>query len=162
MSVSKVLAGFPALAVALVFAFSSGAIAAGDAHHHDNAAGGATLVLNQGKKWQTDDVARQGMERLRSALAADLKAIHGGKQTASQYQALATKVNAEIANMVQNCKLDPKTDEQFHRVIAELLAGAEAMQGKDKAVAPRRGAERMATALDAYGRHFEHPGWRRL
>lgn len=160
MSGSKQRLQIAALVAAVALAFSAGALTAGEAHQH--AEGEAKLVLDHGRKWQTDEVARKGMEKVRAALAADLKAIHAGKQTAAQYQALAATVNAEVANMVKNCKLDPRADEQFHQVIAELMAGAESMEGKDKAVAPRRGAERAAKALNAYGRHFEHPGWKRL
>ncbi len=160
MSGSKQRLQIAALAAAVALAFSAGALAAGEEHKH--AQGEAKLVLDHGRKWQTDEVARKGMENVRNALAADLKAIHAGKQTAVQYQALAARVNAEVANMVKNCKLDPKADEQFHQVIAELMAGAESMEGKDQAAAPRRGAERAAKALNAYGRHFEHPGWKRL
>lgn len=160
MSGSKQRLQIAALVAAVTLAFPAGTLAAGDLHKHGQ--GEATLVLDHGKKWQTDEVARKGMESVRAALAADLKAIHAGKQTAPQYQALAAKVNAEVANMVKNCKLDPKADAQFHQVIAELMAGAESMEGKDKTISPRQGAERAAKALNAYGRHFEHPGWKRL
>ena len=63
---------------------------------------------------------------------------------------------------MQNCKLEPEADAQLHIVIAELLAGAEAMQRKDGGVEPRAGAERVAKALNAYGEHFEHAGWKRI
>jgi hypothetical protein len=63
---------------------------------------------------------------------------------------------------VQNCKLEPEADAQLHIVIAELLAGAEAMQGKEPGVARRAGAKRVVKALNAYGEHFEHAGWKRL
>ena len=162
MSGSRQSLQVAALAAAWFLASSSAVFAAGEEHPHEQAAGAAKLVLDHGKKWQTDAVARQSMERLRAALAVDLKAIHSGKQSKAQYDALAKKVNAEVANMVQNCKLEPKVDEQFHIVLTELLAAAEAMQRKDKDAAPRHGAERMAKALNDYGRYFEHPGWKRL
>jgi hypothetical protein len=67
-----------------------------------------------------------------------------------------------VAGIVQNCKLEPEADAQLHIVIAELMAGAEAMEGKVKGETRRAGAERVAKALNAYGEHFEHPGWKRL
>jgi hypothetical protein len=36
------------------------------------------------------------------------------------------------------------------------------MQGKEQGVTRRAGAERVAKALNAYGEHFEHAGWKRL
>jgi hypothetical protein len=126
------------LAAALSLAFGAPAFAAGDAHSHDHAAGEAKLVLNQGKKWQTDAPLRQGMENIRGAVAKGMKS-----------DALAKKVEAEVAGIVQNCKLEPAADEQLHIVIADLLAGA-------------ADPHRVTEALNAYGEHFDHAGWKRL
>jgi hypothetical protein len=139
-------------AVALTVALAFGApFAYGQtAHDHDHAAGGATLVLNQGKKWPTDAPLRQGMENIRAALGSGMK-----------YRALANKVNAEVAGIVQNCKLEPEADAQLHLVIADILAGVEAMEGKVAGETRRAGAEKVAKALNAYGEHFDHAGWKR-
>ena len=151
-----------ALAITVALAFGA-PLAYGQAgHDHGHAASEAQLVLNQGKKWPTDAPLRQGMENIRSALAKDVNAIHANKATAKQYQALAAKVTGEVAGIVQNCKLEPAADEQLHLVIAELMAGAEAMEGKVKDETRRAGAERVAKALNAYGEHFDHAGWKRL
>jgi len=129
-----------ALVLAVALAFAAPAFAAEVAHSHGQAAEEAKLVLNQGKKWQTDAPLRQGMENIRAVVAKGTKA-----------EALAKAVETEVAGIVQNCKLEPAADEQLHIVIAELMAGAEA---KD--------AERVAKALNAYGEHFDHAGWKRL
>ena len=138
-----------ALAAALAAVFAAPAFASGDEQHRHDAGVGATLTLNQGKKWPTDAPLRQGMENIRAAYGKNVK-----------YGAFAAKVNTEVAGIVQNCKLEPAADEQLHLVIAELLAGAEAMEGKVKGETPRAGAERVEKALKAYGRHFDHPGWK--
>jgi hypothetical protein len=129
-----------ALVLAVALAFAAPAFAAEVAHSHGQAAEEAKLVLNQGKKWQTDAPLRQGMENIRAVVAKGTKD-----------EALAKAVETEVAGIVQNCKLEPAADEQLHIVIAELMAGAEA---KD--------AERVAKALNAYGEHFDHAGWKRL
>lgn len=155
-----------ALAVAVALAFAAPAagpvLAAGDVHQHAGAAGELKLALNQGQKWTTDAPLRQGMDNIRGALAKDVKAIHANKATPKQYEALAAKVTGEVAGIVQNCKLEPAADEQLHLVIAELMAGAEAMEGKVEGETRRAGAERVAKALNAYGEHFDHAGWKRL
>jgi hypothetical protein len=151
-----------ALALALALAFAGPAAYGQAAHDHGHAAGEAKLALNQGKKWTTDAPLRQGMESIRGAFAKDAKAIHANKATTKQYEALAAKVSGEVAGIVQNCKLEPAADEQLHLVIAELMAGAEAMEGKVKGETRRAGAERIAQALNAYGEHFDHAGWKRL
>ena len=151
-----------ALAVAVAVALGAPFAYGQSAHEHDHGATEAKLVLNQGKKWPTDAPLRQGMENIRGAVAKNVPAIHAGKATPKQYQALANKVNAEVAGIVQNCKLEPEADAQLHLVIAELMAGAEAMEGKVKGETRRAGAEKVAKALNAYGEHFDHAGWQRL
>ena len=151
-----------ALAAAVALAFAGPAFAANDAHEHGHQAGETKLELNHGKKWQIDAPLRQGMSNIRGAVAKDVKAIHANKATPKQYEALAAKVTGEVAGIVQNCKLEPEADAQLHLVVAELLAGAEAMEGKEKGVTRRAGAERVAKALNAYGEHFDHAGWKRL
>ena len=46
-----------------------------------------------------------------------------------KYGALATKVSTEVAGIVQNCKLEPEADAQLHLVIADIMAGVEALPG---------------------------------
>jgi hypothetical protein len=151
-----------AIAAALALAFAGPAFAASDVHSHEHGTEQAKLVLNHGKKWPTDAPLRQGMSNIRSAVAKEAKAIHAGKATPRQYEALAREVTAEVAGIVQNCKLDPEADAQLHIVIAEMMAGAEAMEGKAHGVTREAGAERVAKALNAYGEHFHHAGWKPL
>ena len=149
------------LAAALSTAFAGPALAASDAHDHGTATS-AALQLDHGRKWQTDEPLRKGMTDLRQAVATDLKVIHADKATPKQYEALAAKVNAEVAGIVQNCKLAPEADAELHKVVAELIGGAEAMEGKEKGVTRRAGAVRVVKALNAYGEYFDHAGWKRL
>ena len=151
-----------ALAIAASLAFAGPALAAEEAHSHGHAATEAKLVLNHGQKWPTDAPLRQGMESIRAAVAKDVDAIHAGKATPGQYKALAERISQEVAGIVQNCKLDPEADAQLHLVIAELMAGAEAMDGAAKSDAALQGAERVAKALNTYGEYFDHAGWKRL
>lgn len=128
-----------------------------DAHAH-HAKETPQLKLNNGNKWETDINLRQGMSSIRDALSAELHAIHSGKATAEQYKALAQKTNDQIAFMVKNCKLEQKTDEMLHLVLADIIAGADAMAGKD-IIEARKGAEKIIGALENYGKYFAHAGW---
>jgi hypothetical protein len=127
----------------------------GHAHH---GAASAQLTLNDGMKWESDANLRQGMSRIRDALNAELHAIHMGKATAEQYQALAKKIDVQIEFMMNNCKLEPKADAMLHLVLADIVAGTEAMKQPDTSQA-RKGAEGIAQALESYGSHFVHPDW---
>jgi hypothetical protein len=147
------------LTTALIAAFGVGVPTfAADSHQH--AAGEPSkLVLDHGKKWPTDEPLRKNMSEIRAALAAKAVAIHKGTLTPDDYKALGTLVQAHVANIVTECKLEPAADENLHLIVAELSAGADAMQGKAK-VAPAAGAVQTVGAVNQYGRYFKHPGWK--
>lgn len=148
-----------ALVATLAFGIGANALAT-DVHQH--AAGEpAKLALDHGKKWGTDEPLRKSMSEIRKVLAAKQEAIHKGTLTPADYQALAATVDAQVATIIAECKLEPAADANLHLIIAELLAGAQAMQGKS-ASQPVAGAVRTAQAVNRYGQYFDHPGWKAL
>lgn len=149
-------ASLTAFASALALAASSAVLAA-DPHQH--AAGEPTkLVLDHGRKWPTDAPLRKGMIEIRDALAVKHDAIRKKTLAPADYKALGAAVEAQVATIVATCKLEPAADANLHLIVAELLAGADAMQGKSKAT-PAAGAEQAVRAVNQYGRYFNHPGW---
>ena len=131
------------------------------AAQHDHEAGAHTLKLDNGKKWSTDAPLRQGMSAIRDAVAADHRAIHTDKETAAQYNALAGKIDGQIAYIVKNCKLAPEADMRLHVVLAEITAGSDLMKGTDQAKR-KEGAVKIVRALGTYPQYFDHPEWRAL
>jgi hypothetical protein len=151
------------VAVTFAAAFAVGAAGpatAADPHQH-GAAVPTKLALDHGRKWATDEPLRKNMAEIRAALAAKQSGIHAGKLTADEYKALGALVEARIATIVAECKLEPAADANLHLVVAELVAGADAMQGKSK-TPPRTGAVHAVRAVNDYGRYFDHPGWKPL
>ncbi len=152
----------PIAAAVLAACLSAGvqvALAQGHGHSHNEGAP-AQLTLNDGKKWATDSHLRQGMTNIRTAMATELPAIHSGETTAQQYQALAQKVNDQISFILRNCKLERDADAMLHLVLAELIAGADAMTGKNGPDDRRHGAEKIVHALESYATYFDQPDWR--
>lgn len=146
--------------VALVFGTAGSPAWAVDAGHAHEARPGK-LQLDHGKKWATDEPLRRGMSAIRAAMAERIEAIHQNKLAAADYKALGTTVDQEVARIVAECKLEPRADAMLHVVIADLMTGAEAMQGKTK-TKPAAGAQKVVQALNAYGKYFDHPGWQAL
>lgn len=71
---------------------------------------------------------------------------------------MAANVQKQLDFMVENCVLEPAVDEQFHIVLEQVMEGVAALKnGK-----AQPGAAAIVHALDAYGKHFEHPGWQTL
>jgi hypothetical protein len=131
------------------------------AHSHE-AAAPHKLSLDQGRKWATDAPLREGMARIRGLLAPQLVAAHAGKLDEAGYRELATQVEAQVGAIVAQCKLEPRADAMLHLVIAELGEGSDAMAGKQAKLRPEQGLLKAAQAVNAYGSHFAHPGFKPL
>jgi hypothetical protein len=130
------------------------------AHEHQHAgAAVANLQLDGGQRWATDASLRAGMAQIRAAFDADHPAIHQDKESDPQYEALATRIESQVNDIVKNCKLPPAADANLHYVIADLLQGVSLMRGKDPARTRHDGAALVQGALIAYGKYFEDPGW---
>jgi hypothetical protein len=146
-------------AAAATVALNLPALAQTSAHDH-SAAAPHQLTLNQGRKWATDEPLRAGMGRIRGLVEPQLGAAHAGKLTPAQYLELAAQVETEVGGIVANCKLEPKADAMLHLVIADIGAGTDAMAGKDAKTRPALGLVKVAQAVNQYGSHFDHPGFK--
>jgi hypothetical protein len=152
--------------IAVSFALAFGSLApaaamAADVHSH-GAGAVESLKLHAGKKWASDAPLRKGTTEIRNAIAANKDAIHAGKLTDAAYDALAAKIDAQVSYLVTNCKLPADADAQLHLVLAQVMQGTSAMKGKEKTMSRRAGVESIVQALEAYSRHFDHPGWKKL
>lgn len=139
---------------------SLAATPAAQEHKHEHGVPAAKLQLNAGKKWGTDAPLRQAMGNIRQEMAGALHDIHENRLSAKGYGKLAQKVEAEVGNIVANCKLGTQADEQLHIVIADLLGGAERMAGKVKGVKRQNGAVQVIGALEKYATYFDDPSFK--
>jgi hypothetical protein len=130
-------------------------------HAHEHGAEATTLQLNDGRKWETDAPLRASMGRIRKAMSGALHAIHADRLSPKAYDRLAQTVEREVGRIVAECRLPAAADAQLHLVVAELLAGAERMAGKADGQR-RAGAVQVIGALDDYGGHFDHAGFKPL
>lgn len=128
----------------LVAALGLAAPSAAPAQDHDGHAG--TLTLDHGARWSTDAPLRQGMEAMRAAAVG----APAGE--------LADVIDAQVAYIIENCRLPPEADANLHLVIEHLIEGADTLRLDDG----ERGRAEVIAALNAYGAHFDHPGWRAL
>jgi hypothetical protein len=154
--------GLRALLTTMTIAVAGAICTTGVVHaqtHDHGAASHAKLTLNQGVKWATDAPLRAGMARIRALVAPQLDGAHAGKFSQAQYAALAGQVEGEVGKIVATCKLEPKADAMLHLVIGQIGEGTAAMLGKTAAVKPEQGLVKVATALNDYARHFDHPGF---
>lgn len=128
--------------------------------HDHGAVAPQKLELNAGKKWATDVPLRKAMTSIKASVDRTLPAAHAGKAKAADFDAFGQAVTAQVTYIVENCKLDPKADEQLHIVIGEILAGADMAQGKAGEQERASGVVKIGQAINSYGAHFQHPGWK--
>lgn len=148
-----------ALLACLALSLSLPTYAEGHDHHSHGSNEPEKLQLNAGKKWATDQHLRQAMSDINQAMAEALPRIHNNQFGEGDYQTLAATVSQKVAYAIDHCKLAPKADAMLHLVIANLLGGAEIMEGKQPN-SRHDGAVQVMQALQAYGKYFQHPGWK--
>lgn len=148
------------LPLALIAALALGALPASAAEHdHGHGHGPATLQLDHGKKWPTDEALRRNMTAMAAALAPKVPAVHQGSLAASDYGKLGQAIEGHVGQIIAQCKLAPEADAMLHLVVAELLGAADVLQGR-AAGQPAAAVHKAVGALNDYGRHFDHPDWR--
>lgn len=150
-----------AAAIAAALVLGPGPLALAQTHAHGHADAPPTLTLDHGQRWQTDAPLRKHMTDLRASFAQDLDRIHAGTLPAADYAKLGATVESKVASIVADCKLPPAADAQLHLIVADLVEGADVMQGK-AAGEPAAGAHKVVTALNNYAQYFDHAGFEPL
>ena len=148
----------PVLALAAALAFGPGLAFAQTQSHDGHDAAVLELVLNDGAKWQGDQNMIDGMSAIRDSMATSLGPIRDGTLTADAARGIAADIQTQVDFMIENCVLEPAVDEQFHSVLAQVTEGAAAVEDGEV----QAGGTTIVQALNAYGAHFEHPGWQPL
>lgn len=142
--------------IAFGLALAPTGVVAAEPHTH---AATAQIKLDNGKKWPTDEALRRGMSEVRTAMADALPPIHANKFSRKAFDELAGRVQAQIDYVTANCKLPEEADHQLHIVLEQILDGIAVMRA-DKGRA--EGAVKIVQALELYGTHFNHTGWKPL
>ena len=132
----------------------------GGHQHGTSSAAIANLRLDGEKKWATDASLRSGMASIHAAFEADHPAIHAGKETDAQYDALAARIDEQVNSIVANCRLPPAADANLHYVVADLMQGVNLMRGGDPQRTRHDGAALVHGALRAYPKFFDDPDWK--
>jgi hypothetical protein len=147
---------FTAFAMAFALALTASGIVAAQTHAHDGSSEvPIEIMLNNGAKWRGDQNMITGMTAIHGTMAANLEAIHAGALPADAGKEIAADIQKQLDFMIENCVLEPKVDEQFHVVLGEVMNGISALEKGEV----ETGAVMIVQALNAYGEHFEHPGW---
>lgn len=117
-------------------------------------------TLNHGKKWETTEAMRQGMDNIRQVMSASQGGIEKEQLSAQDYQRLAETVDKNVADILKNGNLAITTSKAFHVVVlADLTQSTELMRTSPKVQTQRVAAMGVLHSLRNYGEYFQHPGW---
>ena len=117
-------------------------------------------TLDQGKKWETDAVVRQGMENIRQVMVARQARIAKAELGAQDYRQLAETIEKHLAAVMQNRKISKGAEKAFHLVVmVDLTQNLNLMRTGATVPLQRVGALGVLQSLRLYGEYFQHPGW---
>jgi len=146
------------LVLAGLFALPVAAWPAHDDVHVSHAAHAtqAPAAAAPARQWPTDASLREGMRRIRVAVRG-LEHYEHGHMGIAQASAAVTLVDEAIAGMFADCKLEADADVALHGLLAEFIAGAEAVRTSPQV--PMAKIARMRQALARYPQLFDDPRW---
>ena len=113
-----------------------------------------TLTLDKGKKWAIDQVVVENMNKImtenkRLAVLATAK-----KATLEDYNKLSELITTSAEIIVSKCKLEPKADEAFHTILADLYIVSDHLKDSKK---PAHAIEKLNSTIVTYMKFFNHP-----
>lgn len=137
------------LALPVLLALSFAAVA----QDHEHPAPPAATQQAPAQRFATDAPLRAGMLGIRAAVEG-LGHYEMGHMGPEQAATLAAQVQANVRDIIANCKLPPEADAALHLVIVPLMTNAAALEADPKkleVIAP------MRAALADYVRQFDDP-----
>ncbi|KHD89472.1 MAG: hypothetical protein OM95_03695 [Bdellovibrio sp. ArHS] len=135
----------------LSLTLSWGAFAQNHSHHAHKETSSA-LVLNDGQKWQADDVLRKQMQGLEEKFASVHQLFETKKARNADFMMLAKQIGEATSQIVKNCKLEPKADATLHVILGKLLNAKENLGVAKKRLAALK---EMQQSFNLYHEYFE-------
>jgi protein-tyrosine-phosphatase len=113
----------------------------------------SSLVLNHGKKWPVDQVMKKNMDAIHQQFKI-FNALSKSKKTSkNEAHKLSAVISVSAQNIISKCKMEPKQDEVFHIILADLLTVASDLENTEK-IDPA--LKNLARTLRSYSEYFDH------
>lgn len=122
--------------------------------HSDEKHAVKSLSLNNGKKWEIDQTMRENMDAIRLQFQKVNQSVSSKKITDKDYTELSDLISKSTQQIASTCKLEPKADETFHVVLANLITVTEDLKSPKMA---KHALEKLNHALKIYSEYFNHP-----
>jgi hypothetical protein len=113
-------------------------------------------------KWPTDEPIRAAMAVIRKATLDNHTLVTHRRMPQADARRFAETVSREVARIKAEADLPPEGRSEFDAILADILAGAEAVAGRGGEQTPIDGIVRIDAALARYPLHFDDPTWQPL
>lgn len=135
----------------------SNSLLSSDGHqHHDQKSKSLELVLNNGKKWNSDAPLRRGMNKIHKLVKENLVKIENEKMEDQDFSNLANKVQANLDSIFKNCKLEPEADAQLHIILSQIMKAKMNLSKNNSPKKKAKAVHQIISAYESYLKYFEH------
>lgn len=107
----------------------------------------------------TDEPVRRGMLAIRDLVRVNHSLVTHRRMPPDHAARFARQVKVEAETILATSRIAGEARDKLRGVLDEIVAGIEAVAGRDKAVSPLDGLARADEALARYAAAFDHPGW---
>lgn len=121
------------------------------AHAHAAPAAAHAATTASHARWAADAPLRDGMQRVRTALA-ELRHHEMGHMSPDQAREQVAEIDAAVASIFANCKLAPDADAALHTMLVPLLDGARRLREDP---ADKAAIQSMRDAVAPYPQQFD-------
>lgn len=117
-------------------------------HAHGDAAG-ATLTLNDGKKWQADQHTNDAMAGIGKALAEQ------PASTTEELNTLGRELKTRVDALVQGCTMTGPEHQQLHVFLEEFIPAVQHLAAETDHAKARQAHQQVSHLAEEYTKYFE-------
>jgi hypothetical protein len=107
----------------------------------------------------TDAPARDGMLAIRDLVRLNHSLVTHRRMPPDHAARFAKQVKAEADKIAATSRMSGEARAKLQTLLAEIVAGIDAVAGREAGVSPMDGLVRADEALARYAQEFDHPGW---
>ena len=107
----------------------------------------------------TDEPVRKGMLAIRDLVRLNHSLVTHRRMPPDHAARFAAAIKAQVDTILATSAASGAARERLRALTDAIVAGVDAVAGRNKAVSPIDGLVRIDEALARYPAEFDHPGW---
>ena len=113
-------------------------------------------------RWPTDETIRTAMATIRKATLDNHTLVTHRRMPPATAQSFANAIAAAVSRIRTDTQVPADAKAALEPILADIVAGAEAVAGRGGEAAPIEGIVRIDAALGHYPLRFDDPTWQPL